>query len=692
MGAPGGPTTMAPGATSDQFFRLRVDEFQPGVIRSRSDLLGLWRARYYSPFVGGSYVGSNVLSDLDQPMEKMFPVAPGSGQDRSSIFLEDAGDWDSFDPDTFVPDDDAITNEAITAKRLRIPWTNSYTLSTVRGDTQLSAITITGAKRYINVARVDSHGTRGRLTYSITAVGTTRIVRWWAGTRLVAEGSRVGNGAVTCVEINSSGLSVACTLTYTADLDPGVAELDVRFPKTYPIHFSTGALAFPRTPEATVKDNGQDDYLYLSPVVAPGSYNYSVLQSDDNGVVQTAGIPAPAALVVNTVPITPTITGVTGTAAAMTVAWTLNAESGATYKVYASLVNGPINFGDHASPAVITTGVDAVSQVLAAIAGYAPADNTATIATMKNTIDAQIALANADFIVTQAAFNATWPGVVTAVQSAIRAYQLTIGVNAEPFVTQWREIAAGVTALVSSLPTSGLTLAQWQDLIGATYARALGMLGTLVDGATGKYPLPNGALLGAGSPSAALGTGSAIDGTAARSGGVGLTLEDLGTPVIVAGRVAICVRAVKGGIEERGNAVYVVEFDAAGAIVAARPVAATIQQITVTAGLTVSITADVEEIDSDAVATTLDIYVVAIAAAIVPGTPTNSGALTEIMPALKRATVATTAAGTGWYRVGAAGRSAAGGRSMVIEEFLVYLDSTAPGAVTLGTARVIRGG
>lgn len=279
-------------------------------------------------------------------ISRSFIVDPGSTD--SSVYIEDAGGC------PVLPNDDSghfvEIQEKTTANRIRETWKSDYTLSTVEIDAQLSAITITGAARGINVSAVPGFKQRGEMTYSIRNIGGTYIVRWYDGMILVAEGSRVGNGALTCAAINSSGLSVACTIAYTADLAPGIARLQLFWPKLWQVHYSTAALTFPRTPETFVYDRGIDDteaYRWQSPQLANGAWNYALVAEGDNGI--TESVPTlTGTKTINAVPLPPTGLALSAIAVSNYLLWSedfnkaewvLNAASIAT------AIENPYNYG-----------------------------------------------------------------------------------------------------------------------------------------------------------------------------------------------------------------------------------------------------------------------------------------------------------------------------------------------------------
>lgn len=254
-------------------------------------LHGKWRGNVFLPPIGvarGTIAGTPVINP--------------------ALYFVNVGDTDS-EPSAAATAA-ALAAEVTLANRLRITWTTAYTLSAAYGDTQLASITVTGALRGQNVEAISN--TRGRLHYTIENAAGTYTVDCWNGTNLVATGTRTGNGVVSCAEANSSGLTVTATITYTGEVAPGTAWIDVLWPKQYQIHYSQSALSYPRTPEATVYDTGVADYTYLSAALAAGAWNYNVVQVADDGTVEAAPSPpatSPVTLVVP--PGAPTITAVT---------------------------------------------------------------------------------------------------------------------------------------------------------------------------------------------------------------------------------------------------------------------------------------------------------------------------------------------------------------------------------------------
>ncbi len=265
---------------------------------------------YFACWVNGVWKGPNHKAPLNGEIEILANVDPGT--DVASIWVEQVGAAETFDS-SFIPSEYAEAIDALSANRLRIKWVAPYALTPVRGDAQLSSITVTGALRNNNVEAIEDAPYRGRLSYTITTVGGDYFVRWYANGRLVAEGSRSGDGALTCDAVNGSGLSVACTLAYTAEVTLGSAWLDVVWAKSYQIHYvKDTTLSFPRPAQAIVRDNGGTAYSYRSPLLSHGDYDYNVLAVDDAGgnVDGSPSTPGDSPKTITNPPKSPTITGV----------------------------------------------------------------------------------------------------------------------------------------------------------------------------------------------------------------------------------------------------------------------------------------------------------------------------------------------------------------------------------------------
>jgi hypothetical protein len=646
------------------------------------------RGRYFALYVNGIYQG-NRLAPLVGDLEALFPLEVGG--DITAIWVEDAGKWPNFNPAVYHPFHEAVRAEQGTSRRVLMKWKECYRLSTIRGDTQLSSITITGAQRGVNVASIEGMPARGRLSYSIVDVSGTRIVRWHAGSTLVAEGSRSGDGAVTCAAMNGSGLSVACTVTYTADLTPGIAYCDLIWPASYQIHYSTGALSYPRSPEDTVYDTGAVGYVYLTPLLTGSSYNYNVVPVDDNGNEQSGpSAPSDSPLAVNQPPAAPTITGVTGNAAATTVNWTTG-ESGCTYDIYYSLPGYPINYGDAATPVPLSEGVDATSTTFAAITNYTDEDYGTALTTCKASVDTQIGNVNTGFAAGEGSFLAAFNTGIAGIRTAIDTFETAVGITMDWFRARLALVEDVVLAAEGDVAGLSYALADWQDAMTSAYSQFLAFCGAMLEQNPGRYLLPNGAVPG-GAPGGGDGTGDGDDGRAGDWPALTYTMEMIARPLTRKRPVRVVVRATKGGVQEANDEIYEIQYTAAGAIDPARPNVPTIQKLWVTDGLKVNAKIVLFEEDADVAATTADLYVVAVGSSIdLTAAPEATGAFGTAVAGAKIATLDYTVGVAGFYRIAAAARSAAGDRCASYHERVEWISDSGPPAVEGLEAWVIRG-
>lgn len=636
------------------------------------------RGRCVALFAAGRWTGQNYKMPLSGNVAGVLPL--DALNDASSLIAVEVGDALGF-PD-FVPDGMAQYEEARQARRIYLRWTATYRLTPVQGDDQLSAIAIAGAQRFANVAAVEDLPTRGRLHYTISNVGTTRTVRWWNGLQLVAEGSRVGNGALTCTEQNGSGLTIACSVTYTADVTPDSAFLDVRWPKAYQIHYLIRpdadlidvALTYPRTPEAVMVDNGADSFVFLSPQLDAGIYDYNVLQVDDDGVVQDVIVDR-APLTVYGTPAMPTITGFFGNAADGLTIMFDEGETGETFTLYYCDPDQPINYDVGSLPAPVTAvsfGVPPGAPVgqgatyyatTAAITGYGGTDRSGDYATVVAALDAAVAALDAGF----AAGGAPFAGIVTAqnaaIDAAIGAYGVALGLALDDFAAA---VDGKILVLNSVLAIADLTpLASWQAMIAHEYGSVLLLLGSLAEGHAGRYPLPGGAL-----PDAA--------------GNMPVNLLSVAQPFVLAATVRCVVRATKGGREEHGDAVTAIELNPDdGEIVLTRPNAASIQDFD-ELGLAAVVAVAVIEDDAPAAAVSVSVTIDGVTANTV-ALPDDAGINAH------QVDVPITFDAPGWYTLRVFATSSNGGVSELSEPMEVYADDSAGVAPVIDEALVIGG-
>jgi len=684
---PGSPVGCVPGHPLDMIRSRRLVVLGGGM-RLFLDIWEPYRERYFAIFVNGVWTGINAFAPIVGLIAVQLPTAPGTA--INSVYVDEVYQWDDF-PDT-IPNGWAEVDDAESANRIRKDWQATYTQSSAVGDSQLSSIVVTGAKRGRNVSPLPEWKQRGRLYYSITNLSGTYVVRWWAGDLLVAEGSRVGSGAVTCSALNNSGLQITCTITYTGEVKAGAAFLELKWPALFQIHYSQNPLSFPRTQEQTRLDNGTDVYTHRTPELAPGTWHYNVLQVGDNGV-ETYPVTAPSdsPLTIKSPPLPVTGLNITGSATGgLTANWTIG-EAGCAFEVFRSDINDPINFGSRSTPGPYgPTAVNAGMQYIDTVSGYAPVDRSGDYGMLVSAFNGAASTGNTLFA---SAGSSVFDSVETSILAALSSFGSALG--GIPFRNakqQVRRLFAQIQGAIDSLP-GGFTTAEWQDTVGPFWGQALLFLGALLDGNSGRYAsFANGAVPGGASPSGSTPTGSAPDGSAAR---VGVSFNDslymAAQPFERKGKLRVIVRASKSGVTEKTDTEVEIEFDASGNIVNPRPNRAEIQDITVAGGLTNTFKIGVVEDNAFATATHVDLYVVAVGTPIDLTTPSASGTLPTAVGGYHEITVQYTVGAPGHYQVAAVARTAGGVRSEFYGVQTRYIAADVPGSVANLSAKVVRG-
>lgn len=668
---PGGPATQSTAYERHMIQDMIISIISGGAVRVKANIHPRYRGRYFAPYINGVYIGRNYLAPLNEALS--FTVQANVTNDVR-VALVDAGKWSSFangkDPRWRVE-----LEEKQTASKLRFTWDAAYNVQTPYGDSQLSSIAVVGAKRGYNCQKLQEYTTRARLFYTVTTSGLNHTIKWWNKSMLVAEGTRSGDGAFTCTEVDDSGLTITGTLTYTAEVTLGTAMLDIHWPKQYQIHYTTGALTPGRTPEATAQDELVDSFIYLSPAMAAGTYNWQILGVSDDGVVQSSGIPVTSALTIIDNPAAPIITGVTGTASALTVNWTVG-EAGCTFKIYHSKVNSPVNLGEFNSPVPITTALDATSQVLPAITGYAPVDRTTNINTLKSAFDIVVANLNVGYAAGMSGFDIVLTTALVDIKLAIETYLTALNMNLLAY--SYENINNTFAALIALNTNADATWTdvEWREQIGYVYGMLLANLGGILCGDSGRYALPTGIVIQKLN-------NSVVD-----------NLVAIANPVVLPGKIWIIVRAVKDGIEEQSNKLYEVEFDNTGAIVPRKPKDVSFRRLSVSGNV---ITAELEyhavnENANIAAISKLNLYVVAAGAAITLSSPSVQGTPERFSAQHFRATVIyTIVTGAGWYDIAAAAVTTGGGYSLNYPRRRMYVGASGQATAQNVAGTVITG-
>ena len=151
--------------------------------------------RGYAVCVNGAYTLSVWCGESPE-----FSVMLPGGADVNAIYLEDIGQALQPEPsDIPAIEANARAEEAETANRLRIPWNTigKFKLTAPLengGASQLSAVTVTGARRNVNVQARATRPTRARLYYTLERVKVTTLPSYLVnddGNYVLSDGNRV---------------------------------------------------------------------------------------------------------------------------------------------------------------------------------------------------------------------------------------------------------------------------------------------------------------------------------------------------------------------------------------------------------------------------------------------------------------------------------------------------------------------
>lgn len=250
------------------------------------------------------------------------------------VSLVDCGDWDSLTE--YDPAEEQRAFEEDKAASLELVWDAQLELAQAWNDeAQLSSWSLTGLERFTNCRPVAGVPTAARLDLRIADSAGTRTVQLLVGGRIVASGSRSGDGSITLAEQNDSGLSGSVTIAYSADVDADAeAFLEVRWAASYKLYVST-SLSFPRDADMSIADRGLGGRLraVYGPLPA-GTYEYLLRAVSDTGAEGTATSPMGS----KAVPGRPEPPGdpvyASGGYADTVLEFTPSPTPGATYRVY----------------------------------------------------------------------------------------------------------------------------------------------------------------------------------------------------------------------------------------------------------------------------------------------------------------------------------------------------------------------
>jgi hypothetical protein len=493
---PGGMTSSAAGDPADL---LRSLELTPmgSVVLVRALAAPGYGGHNWAAYVNGIYTGVIVRGNASPEIPFEFVLSAPSESTKVSVLLLDVGDWVSIDLDDAPTVDVLSTLEGSNGSVLALAWGEKYTVEPVRNiaaSSEEPVITLTGARRGINLGEHEL-STRGRLVVEQLHFDGAYHVTLYADGRPVAFGAAQDSGGsipaapIALLEVDGSGLTGTYTFSAHAPdeftLDD-YAYCDVRFAKSYQIHYSTSALVFPRTAQATVLDTGGElRYAWRSLELAAGTYNYTVLYVDDEDNAQTSAIPGPYTLTIAAAaPLEPTGLAASGTAANPLISWTVGV-AGCTFTVYAGEIDASINFDAGSTPTPIATAVDATSATLAAVTGYGT--KTRNPSALFTDVGAHVStILAAYYQQSSATLLAAWGPEFVAIRAHIAAYCSTAGIDGSSFLDTFDEKHSDILSAIDLIDSEQSYL-EFRRTFEPLLLDLLRWLGDAIDSAPGFW-------------------------------------------------------------------------------------------------------------------------------------------------------------------------------------------------------------
>jgi hypothetical protein len=560
-------------------------------------------------------------------------------------------------------------SEKADAKKLRLAW-SAIPQITINPLASIQSITQIGAERFSNCEEIEEYPHRARVRYTIRGSGTTRYVSWFSGNNLVASGYRTGNGIVTLTEQNDSGLSGACVLAFVGDED---GFFDLKWAGSYQIYYNADPITFTTTPNDVVLDYGIDTFTWLSPTIASGILHFGVRAISDENVLELVPNEAPnSPLIINDIPAPPTALYATGNAASLTIHWTQSVTGGVKYRVFASLVDEPVNLTQWPAPIPLGTAIGATSRTLAPIINYTPIDRTtlwntftAACITWRNAVNAILVVA------ARPTYSASLETARTNLVTAVKALGDGIDRDFNRFIQPINLFHQNLSNKSSAC--SEMIDADWLNAITPFHAQLLDAMSYFYDGTKGNFLMPDGTI-----PLPDL--ASPYD----------TSIWDYVVPLVQNRIVRVIVRAISlTGVMETTDNILEVELDGSGNVVLDRPNIPAIESITAS-GRTVTVNTLWQAEDSPAFATTIQMWLVATGIAPNPLIPSATAALVEGLGGTYRASPYVTAGSNGYYDIYVAALAADGGQSSLVGPKTRWVSNTDPYEAVGLTGQIIR--
>lgn len=628
------------GPTAYQFGSIRGERFG-NTLTIVAEVLPLFRERYYYLCLNGVYVDS-YYADATGLLKATIP--PSFGNSIDSIYLEDGGL-------TATPDEEtaklivfaARQHASADAARICSEWDciGQYETSIPTGTDQLSGITIAGAVRGRNCEKLNLLPSRGRLGITIENSGTTRTVRLYNRSTLVAQGSRENDGVITLDPIGTTGISMEATIAFTAKVELGSAFIDLQWPAGWYLHYSTSALSFPRQAQAWIPNTGGDIFSHLTGVLNPGSYNVALVAVDDEGESASPLTIDGSPFLIRSTPAAPTITAVTETSPYhFNVAFSNSDPAATSHTTYFSCVNDSVNGLDPMGSLLSSgpTPVTGSSPISIIVPMYTTQDYTSAFDDMESVFDSSAATLISAYQAGESGFASTLSDELADIAEAVEVFGDEIGQHLRAVDEQLLNSNAQMQATADSLEGNDFSIEEWQAYIAPSLSMYLQYMGVILDGTSTRYTLP-----GFGIPAE---NGSSIPSLQ--------SILDIASPLVRPNRVSILVRAKNAsGYEEKNGNMFILNLDDAGSKLTNKPNDAYIQsqtQVRGVGGLAVTITGAYLQDDQSEEPDYLDFYVEQEADPFDFSTPDASVLLGTAFAGMRTASTTINVSTTGWHK------------------------------------------
>jgi hypothetical protein len=278
-------TTTPAGDIEDILLDFDVVEYASG----RGAMVALRACEGYGDAFFGLVVEGKVQSVVWLPEGELLTTQVVYDPDLAyhPISVVPLGDWPSdLDIDLTFPQFDFVADKG---RSIQIDWDAVVESVDAYGDSgQFSGWNLTGLSRYANTRPVPGNRTQGKIDLSLTTSGGVHTLTLSINGQPVAAGSRTGNGLITLIALNNSGLGGVTTLNYSADFAQGAAFIVARWALEYEVHIAP-SLNFPRAPELAIVDPGRANRLSAKYTVpSTGTYAYLVRAITDTSIVGNA--------------------------------------------------------------------------------------------------------------------------------------------------------------------------------------------------------------------------------------------------------------------------------------------------------------------------------------------------------------------------------------------------------------------